>query len=183
MNVSSEYNWVQRVNIPRARPFHPGRQRRQLDSRQKRPYPGATRAEPACLPARSRLGTAAGGPCVCPCSYPGIRTRPPAASSIATSAGAPVGAGHVFRQARLDADDDIAMAGDRSLRQGHIGPVHIVQLAARDNDPKQRPPPAKAPSETPYSFPPRRGAWKALRRVVTLLPNSQGNVPQAGGSA
>jgi hypothetical protein len=60
-----------------------------------------------------------------------VPSRP---SSIATSAGAPVGAGHVFRQARLDADDDITMAGDRSLRQGHIGPVHIVQLATgRDN--------------------------------------------------
>jgi|ERR1700694_1889974 hypothetical protein len=37
-----------------------------------------------------------------------------------------------FRQARLDADDDIAMAGDRSLRQGHIGPVHIGRQGMRD---------------------------------------------------
>ena len=41
-----------------------------------------------------------------------------------------VGAGHVFRQPRLDADDDIAIARDRPLRQGHVGGVDVVQLAA-----------------------------------------------------
>src|ERR1700738_782298 len=41
------------------------------------------------------------------------------------------GAGHVFRQPRLDADHDVAIAGDRALRQGHVGGVDVVQLAGR----------------------------------------------------
>jgi hypothetical protein len=44
-----------------------------------------------------------------------------------------VGAGHVFRQSRLDADDDVTIACDRSLRQGHVGGVDVVQLAARSD--------------------------------------------------
>jgi hypothetical protein len=45
-----------------------------------------------------------------------------------------VGIGHVFRQPRLDADDNITMAGDCPLRQSHVGNVHVVQLAAGRND-------------------------------------------------
>ena len=41
-----------------------------------------------------------------------------------------VGAGHIVRQARLDANDDIAIARDRPLRQSHVGVVDVVQLAA-----------------------------------------------------
>jgi hypothetical protein len=32
-----------------------------------------------------------------------------------------VGVGHVFRQPRLDADDNITMARDRPLRQSNVG--------------------------------------------------------------
>ena len=45
-----------------------------------------------------------------------------------------LGVGHVFRQPRLDADDNVAMARNRPLRQGDVGDVHVVQLAARRDD-------------------------------------------------
>src|SRR5215475_13466345 len=57
-----------------------------------------------------------------------------AAASCAAQRFEIVGVGHVFRQSRLDADDNVAMARDRPLRQGDVGGVHVVQLAGgRDN--------------------------------------------------
>jgi len=42
-------------------------------------------------------------------------------------------AGNVVRQARLDADDDIAIASNGALRRGHVSASDVVQLAARHN--------------------------------------------------
>jgi hypothetical protein len=48
-----------------------------------------------------------------------------------------VGAGHIGRQPRLDADDDVAVAYDRPAREVHIGFVEVHQLAAgRDACPR-----------------------------------------------
>jgi len=40
-----------------------------------------------------------------------------------------VDAGDIFRQPRLDTDDDVAVARNRSSRQGHVGTVDVHQLA------------------------------------------------------
>ncbi len=45
-----------------------------------------------------------------------------------------VGIGDVFRQSRLDADDDIAMARDGTVRQGNVGEVEVVQFAGGGDD-------------------------------------------------
>src|SRR5580693_2804356 len=45
-----------------------------------------------------------------------------------------IDAGDIVRQARLDADDDIAMARDRPLGQADVGAIDVVQLALGRDD-------------------------------------------------